>query len=158
MVSETTPVNIKGEQNDAFGKRIVIERERLQFKQVEICIRTGVSKTTQIKYESSERTPDLAYLADLERLGFDLMFIVTGERSDAAPMNPEYQNLLEAYKAAPEVLRRSAFAVLLSPYISEWDKSRVVPGYFEHEILGEENARFAAHHAATRTTKVKKAP
>lgn len=143
MVSETTPVNRKQSKDlNTFGGRLSAERERLKLKQVDICIRTGVSKTTQIKYEASERKPDTEYLALIDAIGFDVMYIISGERSSSAPMAPEHQNLLDAYEAAPEALRKAVFAVLLSPYKNEWGKARSIPGYFQHEILGEDDARY----------------
>lgn len=158
MVRNTTPVNTKSKRNADFGMRIVLERERLKFKQVDICIRTSVSKTTQIKYESGDRTPDIEYLAALDHLGFDVMFILTGERGGAAPLNPELQNLLEAYEASPVQLKRAVFGVLLSPYKAEWEQSRVVPGYFRHEVLGENDARFEKHHEQRRSDEKKGKP
>jgi len=147
MVSKTTLVNRTSKRNDSFGKRIVLERERLGLKQVDLCVRAGVSKTTQIKYEAGERIPDIEYLACLEGARFDVMYILTGERSGAVPLSPELQNLLDAYQSSPLELRRAVFGVLLSQYEFGWDKSRVVPGYFRHEVLGEDDARFEAHNA-----------
>lgn len=149
MVSETTPVNIKGKQYGFFGERIVAERERLKLKQVDICIRTGVSKTTQIKYEASQRTPDIEYLAALDGAGFDIMYIVTGSRSEGA-LNDEFQNLIEAYQAASDDLKRAAFAVLLSPWKKGYlDKPIKEPGYFQHQILGVDDLRYENRNVQT---------
>lgn len=142
MVSETTPVNRKGWRNDIFGRRLVLERDRLKLKQVDVCALTGVSKTTQIKYESGERTPDIEYLCALNGRDFDVQFIVTGRRSTDA-MSDEHQNLIEAYDSAPEDLKRAAFAVLLSIWKKGYlDKPQKEPGYFQHQILGEDDVRY----------------
>lgn len=75
------------------------------------------------------------------------MYIMTGVRSTDSKISAEHQNLIEAYEAAPESIRRAVFAALLSPYKSEWDKARLVPGYFRAEILGEDDVRYDAHRA-----------
>ncbi|HEY9210367.1 MAG TPA: helix-turn-helix transcriptional regulator [Methylotenera sp.] len=144
MVSNTTLVNSKNRDLTTFGGRISFERDRLKFKQVDICLRLGISKTTQIKYESSERKPDVEYLAELFNLGFDVMYIMTGFRGHDV-LTDEHQNLIEAYIEAPETLKRAAFAVLVSGYIVEFERSRLTPGYFKHEIKGEEDLRFEKH-------------
>lgn len=142
MVSNTTPVNTKCKRNDIFGKRLVLERDRLKLKQVDVCALTGVSKTTQIKYESGERMPDIEYLCALNGRDFDVQFIVTGHRSTDA-MSDEHQNLIEAYEAAPDDLKRAAFAVLLSIWKKGYlDKPQKEPGYFQHQILGEDDVRY----------------
>lgn len=151
MVSTSKPVNdFLGLDRKTFGERLGGERKRLGLSQVDVRVRTGVGKNAQINYEAGTTIPDAEYLWFLHGAGFDLMYILTGDRSPEAPLNPELQNLLEAYAASPLELKRAVFGVLLSPYKAEWDKSRVVPGHFRHQVLGEEDARFEAHHAARR--------
>lgn len=151
MVSTNKPVNeFLGFNNKTFGARLAEERKRLRLSQADVRVRTGVGKNAQINYEAGSTLPDAQYLWLLHGAGFDLMYILTGERSPEAPLTPELQNLLEAYEASPVELKRAVFGVLLSPYKVDWDKPRVVPGYFRHEILGEEDTRFEAHHAKRR--------
>lgn len=102
----------------------------------------GVTKQTQIKYESGDNHPDTKYLAACEAHGVDIVYVITGRRSIDA-MSDEHQNLIEAYEAAPEDLKRAAFAVLLSPWRRGLlDKPMKEPGYFQAQILGEESARY----------------
>lgn len=131
---------------ESIGDRIRQERERLGLKQDAL----GVAPKTHRFYESGERSPDCEYLRIFASRGADICYILTGERSPDAPLNPELQNLIEAYQASPLPLKRAVFGVLLSPYKPEWEPSRVVPGYFRHEILGEDDARFEKHHAQRR--------
>lgn len=144
MVSETTLVNGIGEQDDtSFGPRIVSERERLKLKQVDLCIRTGVSKTTQIKYEAGQRAPDVGYLRALDAAGLDILYIITGDRSTGAQLSEQQQNLLDIWEAAPAVLRDAALAVLLSPHHPEiLKRERDIPGRFAHGVLDRETPRF----------------
>lgn len=141
MVSETTPVNDEGKDLATFGGRLIAERNRLRFKQVDVCLFGGVSKTTQIKYESNERRPDSDYLERLERKGFDVLYLLTGTRSTES-LTPELQNLVDAYQDAPLLLREAAFAVLLSPTLRRVRLSREVPGYARYELKGENDVRY----------------
>ncbi len=59
--------------------------------------------------------------------------------------------LIEAYEAAPELLRRAAFGVFLSPHKREWEMARKRPGYFKYEILGEGDVRYTKGPQATPT-------
>lgn len=141
MVSETTPVNVESGDLDTFGRRLVAERERLRMKQVEVCAIGGVSKTTQIKYEANERSPDAIYLSRLSVRGFDVSYLLTGDRTSDS-LDPELQNLIDAYQDAAPALREAAFAVLLSPLLDKVRLSRTVPGYAKHELCGEESPRY----------------
>ena len=158
MVCKTKHVNnILDLDNKTIGARLAEERKRLGLSQTDVRLRTGVGKNAQINYESGVTFPDAGYLALLHGAGFDLMYILTGDRSPEVPLNPELQNLLDAYESAPLELRRAVFGVLLSPYKNDWDKSRVVPGHFRHQVLGEEDSRFEAHHATRRAAEAKAA-
>ncbi|MDD5175769.1 MAG: hypothetical protein PHQ05_05030 [Sterolibacterium sp.] len=107
----------------------------------------GVSKSTQIKYESGESFPDAQYLAELHEIGFDVLYIITGTRSTEA-MTAEHQNLIEAYQDAPLPLKIAAFAVLVSPFMNEIGKVQRDPGYYRHELKGENDVRYEAHRKA----------
>lgn len=148
MVSETTPVNAKGNENGTFGERLVAERERLRMKQVDVCGICGVSKTTQIKYEANERSPDANYLSSLSMKGFDVSYLLTGDRSSDS-LDPELQNLIDAYQHAAPALREAVFGVLLSPVLENVRLSRTVPGYAKRQ-LQEAGSRDARGKAATR--------
>lgn len=104
-------------------------------------MRCGVTKQTQIKYEGGANYPDTRYLEQADRLGADVMYVLTGSRTYEV-MSDEHQNLLDAYLDAPAELKRAAFAVLLSPYVSDYERARVEPGYYRHEIKGEEEVRY----------------
>lgn len=149
MVKKRTPVNSKSNDLLTIGGRLASERGVLKLKQVDLCIRLNVSKTTQIKYESGQSFPDAQYLSELAELGFDVLYILTGARSTDA-MSDECQNLIEAYEDAHDALKRAAFAVLLSPYLPEPDKARRIAGYYRHEIAGEEDVRYEAHREKQR--------
>lgn len=78
-VSYTMP--IKSQEFRPFGARLKLERQRLNFSQSEFAAIGGVSKTTQIAYESGVHVPTLSYLTDIANLGVDATFVLTGKRS-----------------------------------------------------------------------------
>lgn len=151
MVRKNIPVNTQGKDLSTTGGRLAGERMRVGFTVLDFALLCGVTKQTQIKYESNANAPDTRYLERCLERGVDVMYVITGERSASAPLNPEYQNLIAAYEAAPEPLRRAVFGVLLSPYKREWEMARKRPGYFKYEILGEEDVRYTKGPLATPT-------
>ena len=60
-------------------------------------------------YEAGERSPDAAYLAAIAAAGADVLYILTGERSQAIPpqaLLPEGDRiLLDNFHAAPPQVR-----------------------------------------------------
>jgi transcriptional regulator with XRE-family HTH domain len=69
---------------ETFGARLVAERERLSLAQDDMKSITGVSRRAQFNYEQSVRLPDVGYLAALAKHGFDVSYLITGNR---APRN-----------------------------------------------------------------------
>lgn len=61
-----------------YAERLRKERARLGLPQAQICIAGGVSKSTQVAYESDQRVPDLEYLDGVATLGVDKVFVATG--------------------------------------------------------------------------------
>lgn len=102
------------------GARLREERNRLGLTQPELAARAGVGKQAQLRYEAGERNPDTVYLAALADAGADVLYIVTGQRSQALPpeatLPQDERALLDAYRACSPEARRNliATAALLS--------------------------------------------
>lgn len=141
MVRKTVPVNRADKDFGTFGGRLWAERDRLGFKQADLCARLGVSKTTQIQYEQNKSRPSVDYLVELDGIGFDLMYLLTGVRGGDG-LSAEHQNLLEAYDDAPEPLKAAVFGVLLAPHNRHVSSARAVPGWYRHELAGENDVRY----------------
>lgn len=60
------------------GKRIAEERKRLGFTQAQFAKLTGVSFSSQRRYEDGRSAPDTDYLDALDRIGVDYFYVLTG--------------------------------------------------------------------------------
>ena len=94
-----------------FGERIRQERDRLGLSQEAFGAVGGVSKRAQVNYEKSERKPDLVYLDQLSRIGVDVLYLVTGQRSEAV-LSPELSDLIALYQKAPLAVKAAVLRAL----------------------------------------------
>ena len=98
---------------DSIGARLREERERLGYSQTavaELAEKAGVKGATrqsQALYEKGQRMPDAAFLAVVQGAGYDVAYVLTGQRmGSAAPtpaLKPEEAALLDNYRhSSPE--------------------------------------------------------
>lgn len=83
------------------GERLKEERQRLELSQTAFAEIAGVTKKTQMLYESGDRSPDALYLAALAAAGVDVLYVLTGERGGVV-LNPQEAALLDNYRHAPK--------------------------------------------------------
>ena len=67
------------------GLRLREERNRLGISQTDFAEQAGVSRGSQVNYESGEREPDAAYYEAIAKLGASLTYIHEGERIEGLP-------------------------------------------------------------------------
>ena len=98
------------------GNRIKEERDRLGFSQMAFAGVAEATRNSQLNWEKGTAFPNAAVLAAWSKIGVDVLYIVTGERSVdiASNLTSDEDVLLNAYRAAPVGVRNSALAVLLS--------------------------------------------
>jgi transcriptional regulator with XRE-family HTH domain len=132
-----------------FAERLQELRKDLGLSQADAALRAGVRRQSYAVWERGEAFPDARSLDGLMRHGFDVMYLLTGRRDPDALSNEE-QNLIDAYKDAPDHLKRAAFAVLISPYSSDAKNAQTTPGWYRHELMGEEDVRYPEHMQAER--------
>lgn len=89
-----------------FHERLREERERLDLSQEKFGSLGGVKKLAQINYEKGERHPDSQYLAAIAAAGVDVLYILTGQRTQeahttGAKLEPDEEILLDNYRNSP---------------------------------------------------------
>lgn len=87
-------------QMDTLGARLRLVREGLALSQAAFATLGGVAKRAQVYYEQGERVPDAAYLARIAAAGCDVLYVLTGQRSQGPPPNHSTSNDLRPEHAA----------------------------------------------------------
>lgn len=88
------------------GNRLREERTRLALTQDQFAEKAGVTKRSLVNYEKGERSPDAAFLAAIADAGADVLYILTGMRSQEAQeeqlLPPRERALLDNYRASDD--------------------------------------------------------
>ena len=91
------------------SERIKEAREALGLSQQALADRLGVSLRSQQNYEAGMRVPDAVYLAGIAAAGADVLFILTGQRSQSIDpvreLPRQEQAWLEIYRNSSDSVR-----------------------------------------------------
>ncbi|WP_373840466.1 helix-turn-helix domain-containing protein [Glaesserella sp.] len=87
------------------AERLKNERERLRLTQEQLGAVGGVTKLSQFNYENGKRTPDANYLAEVAKVGVDILYVILGETANT-PLNEEETLLLHKYRHADPAVRK----------------------------------------------------
>ena len=91
------------------GERIKEERERLDFNQADFAALAGATRKTLFNWESGAASPNAAALAAWAEAGLDVLYVVTGQRSQPVPPAQELprqeQEWLALYRNSSEEVR-----------------------------------------------------
>lgn len=89
-----------------FSKRFKEERERLGFSQTAFAELGGATKWSLINWEAGRQTPNGAYLSAIADHGADVLYILTGQRSQPIAevdlLTPRQRALLSNYDGSSE--------------------------------------------------------
>ena len=109
------------------GGRIKALRTERDLSQSDFAGMLGVTKQTQIAYESGARVPDADYLAELFfQFAIDLGPLVTGApRPKSVKVTAEVEEMLGRYAALPPKLRKTVDDVLLLAWLAYQDRRAV---------------------------------
>ena len=80
------------------GARLRSERKRLGYNQDVMATTGGVTRNSQVSYESGKRAFDANYLISLASSGVDVGYIVTGRR-EGMTLTEEAHELLDCFYA-----------------------------------------------------------
>ncbi|EBH8908690.1 helix-turn-helix domain-containing protein [Salmonella enterica] len=91
------------------GVRLREERKKMGLNQEDFSALVGSSRGSQASYEQDKKIPGGAYLAALEGIGVDILYILTGKRTPSSDgittETQEEKALLENYRAMDEAAR-----------------------------------------------------
>lgn len=95
------------------GMRIQEERKRLGYSQEEFSLLMGVSRRTQVSYETRDKNAGLVYLSKAQTKGLDIYYIITGK---AVTVKEEQTsecetNLLEAFRSLDQEEKDSLMTI-----------------------------------------------
>jgi transcriptional regulator with XRE-family HTH domain len=90
-----------------FGTRLAEERKRLGLKQAEFAALVGTDVPKQSLYENDRRELRADYLARLADAGVDVVYVLTGQRSEGTWMSAGASDLLSAYLCLPADIQQS---------------------------------------------------
>lgn len=65
----------------SIGERIAKERKRLGITQAVFAEKLGISLSSQKRYETSERVPNIYYIGAMEKVGVDIAYVMTGSHA-----------------------------------------------------------------------------
>ncbi|MFN3881478.1 MAG: helix-turn-helix transcriptional regulator [Nitrincola lacisaponensis] len=84
------------------GARLREERNRLEFSQPKLAEAVGVSKNTVIAWEKGTTSPTAVQLSGLSVMCFDVLYILTGNRSVPTRLSTDELALLDNYRASSD--------------------------------------------------------
>jgi transcriptional regulator with XRE-family HTH domain len=90
-----------------FGSRLAEERKRLGLKQAEFADLVGTDVPKQSLYENDRRELRGDYLARLADADVDIVYILTGRRSEGEWLGEGPSDLLTSYLALPTEMQRA---------------------------------------------------
>lgn len=88
------------------GERLKKERNRLNISQTKMAEIGGVTKQSQINYESGKRYPDAKYLAEIAKIGVDIYYILLGNSKEISFDNNE-NDFVEAVESRLEKCKKN---------------------------------------------------
>lgn len=82
------------------SERLKSERIRLGLKQTDVLKAIDVAIATLSNYETGKRSPDLDFLLKLGDIGYDLVYVVTGQRlnHESLTLSQDEQEWLDIYR------------------------------------------------------------
>lgn len=98
------------------SERIKSERKRLGYSQTDMAEIAEASRGTVANWENGIGGPDANALSSMARVGVDVLYVITGDRSFEPPrkLTSEEETMLVYFKEASPAARKAALRELLS--------------------------------------------
>ncbi|SEA28752.1 helix-turn-helix transcriptional regulator [Marinobacterium iners] len=94
------------------GSRLKQEREAQELSQPDLAQLVGTTRRTVIAWEKGDSSPTGVQLSSLAKNGFDVLYILTGERAgEPEPLKPDESALLDNYRHLCDEQREAVFRV-----------------------------------------------
>lgn len=86
--------------NLTMGMRLQDERKRLGYSQEDFSLLMGVSRRTQVSYETRDKNAGLIYLSKAQAKGLDIYYIISGNAitAEEQQLSESEADLLKAYR------------------------------------------------------------
>jgi transcriptional regulator with XRE-family HTH domain len=91
----------------SFGGRLAEERKRLGLKQAEFAALVGTDVPKQSLYENDRRELRADYLARLADAKVDVIYVLTGQRTEGAWLGAGASELLSSYLCLPSDVQQA---------------------------------------------------
>ncbi|KWN69653.1 transcriptional regulator [Burkholderia ubonensis] len=85
---------------------------RIGLSQAEFAALGGLGKQAEFNYEAGTRSPDANYLEALMKVGVDVLYVISGRRTDPGAMPADEQDLLREYRQLDSAGKATALAVV----------------------------------------------
>jgi transcriptional regulator with XRE-family HTH domain len=90
-----------------FGARLAEERKRLGLRQAEFAELVGTDVPKQSLYETGKRELKASFIARLAEANVDIIYVLTGQRSQGRWLDAEAGALVSAYASLAPELRQA---------------------------------------------------
>ncbi|MEB0137978.1 MULTISPECIES: helix-turn-helix domain-containing protein [unclassified Undibacterium] len=139
-----------------FNQRLRAERKRLGFNQEKFAALGGVTKDTQLNYESGERRPDSVYLEKLAKAGVDILYLLTGVSHEES-LNEDENELLQNFRSLDVRGQAGVLGMLhgLLTVSEDW-KRTVIKGEVGQVVQGDQDVHGPLNFTVGKGTPSKK--
>jgi transcriptional regulator with XRE-family HTH domain len=96
----------------AFALRLREERIRIEPNQRRFADRLGITAQKQSFLENGDREIRADYLASISSLGIDILYVITGQRTEAAMLTRQTTILVDAFELLTPDLQSAAATVV----------------------------------------------
>lgn len=138
---------------DNFSSRLKEERIKLSLSQAELGELCGVKKLAQFNYEKGERFPDANYLMQAIKVGVDVNYLLTGNRSTSA-LSADEVFMLDKIRQASFETRNKILMLLLGSTDATSNVVRNKDNTVQSQQVGDNNHQ-ENHHKTSQKSSVK---